>query len=246
MTFSLLWTSNKRILWWLKREWEESLLPQHSTRKAWQELPPVEMTATRKILAKYTAKQQHTLLQEISGAFQTNVQQSAWDPGVSRICKFCTQEDTRHHRVFTCHATEYGRQGFQHDLQTIQDDKLMFHELPFLTRHPKQSPLVLMWDTLTIPKMQPSMQQGLQQLMTQGNTITFYTDGSCMQGTCPTASYASFAIACDFATTDAERVAQVRNLGSDCLVTSMKPVFVSRLPGEQCIRRAEIFALVCV
>lgn len=78
----------------------------------------------------------------------------------------------------------------------------------------------------------------------EGTELQFYTDGSCMHSNIPGASYAAFAIACDFATSDAERLQALRHREVHQNVNTIKAIYVSRLPGEQNIHRAEIHALV--
>ncbi len=105
-SISLITTSDKGLVFWITKAWTEHSLPFHTQRKALRGPQPICPYDTIQVLKRFNSKQQRCLLQEISGSFQTAVQQQAWDPNISDRCRFCEQQDTRYHRLFTCSAMQ--------------------------------------------------------------------------------------------------------------------------------------------
>eukprot|EP00438_Fugacium_kawagutii_P004562 Skav202820 [mRNA] locus=scaffold3852:93950:98746:- [translate_table: standard] len=242
--FSLLTTTPKRIQWWINRFWETTVLAKHSNRKAWKNLPPMDLWTTKKVLATFPANKRALLIQEISVAFQTNVQQAVWDKSVTDKCKFCDEVDTRYHRIHTCAATQDLRDRHAALLHSVREHPQHLHELPVCFRHEDSDGLHLFWDLLDTPELEPTLYHRLDSVSGPHDMLTFYTDGSCQHNRVPLARHASFAVACDFATSDAERIELVRRLPPGAKLPSVKVLMVSRLPGEQSIPRAEIWAVL--
>lgn len=241
--FSLLYTKPKRIFWWLHRRWEEIILTKHAKRKAWADLPPLDLYNTRKVLQTYSQPQQLALIHEISGAFQTNVQQAVWDKSVTANCKFCQQPDTREHRIHTCDATADLRAN--HTTTLAEAKPVALHELPCIHRHPQVDALQMCWDLIEVPDLDEQFHAHLQ-FVSQSRPLVFYTDGSCHNGSCPAGRHAALAVACDFATDDTQRVNMVAQTPVEYAMPSLRTLVVSRLPGEQNIHRAEIWALLYI
>lgn len=235
-------TSLREFKIWILKAWQQDLAASHSTRRAWQKLPPLDLGGTKQLLARFPPHHQVILLNEISGAYQTAVQQQAWDPNVNGSCKHCGQEDTRYHRVHQCPASSEARQPFLELLSDIEEHQLPLHELSVLFQHPAME-YIDMLHTKQIPA-QPS-----DDLCARLNTLPFrvhcYTDGSCIHPMSPSTRYASYAVIVDLCPDDAAREAEAKQW----MVTKEPPstlqaLNLSRLQGSQVIHRAELFAIV--
>ena len=104
VSIHLMDISKRHLAKWINKAWNEHLLLFYSQRKAWQGLPPIASFETRQLIKTFPIDKQKALVQEIGASFQTTLQQSSRDPTVTGECLFCTQLDTRHHRIFTCDA----------------------------------------------------------------------------------------------------------------------------------------------
>ena len=72
---------------WLLRSWQVDLAAFYSNRQSWQNLPAIDLSSTKQILASFSSSHQTVLLNEISAAYQTAVQQQAWDANSDGLCK---------------------------------------------------------------------------------------------------------------------------------------------------------------
>ena len=174
--------------------------PVHSDRKSWQRLQPINLLDTKSILAGFPPHHQSHFLNEISSAYQTAIQQTAWDPNVDGKCKHCGQEDSKFHRIYTCDALAEAR----HDHQTLPDDLLepdsVWHELPVLFSQPSEECIC----TLHATHRPASCSDGtLSRINGLDHRVQCYTDGSCLFPSSATTRFASYAFIIDACPDDA-------------------------------------------
>ena len=237
--------SKRQLAVLISRAWNEHLLVFYAQRKAWKGLPPMAPFETRQIIQSFPIEKQILLIQEISAAFQTAVQQAVWDSSVSDTCSFCSQTDTRHHRIFTCDAVQDLRAPYAETLAHFEEMGSLVHELPVihvshdwsyhdLVHH--QQPEIP-FDLAFCDKV-----RNLEQL---GHRCTFFTDGSCMNPHSRATRYSAFAIVFDMTISVAERHSAVLDFQqSRVLPSCLSCVYQARTQGEQHIHRAELFAVL--
>ena len=242
---SLLNTSNQTWLRWIEFAWQEDVLS-HSNRKGHRGLPSISRTDTLQVLQKFNDSERLSLINELSGAFQTASQQSSWDPAVDDKCKHCGDSDTRFHRLFECVATSEARQPFLHLLETLREQGSQCHELPVVFVHQQAEFLAMMHHNAVeacIPEH--TLANKLTSLQMDGQHLSFYTDGSCQHPSFPTSRFAAMAIVIDKCQCDEERRYQARLFKAHGVFpSSLRMLACARVVGEQRIHRAELSAIV--
>ena len=244
---SLLHTGLPTIKKWLVHTWQQQLLPRFTDRRELKNSLPIAIPETQQVLAKFTSKERKALLNEISGAFQTGSQQAAWDPECSGDCHHCGMPDTRHHRLFSCPVIATIRQKYQHTLQWYQEEGCAIHELPVVHEYPHEAWLRTVVHMLEPPDIEATLYRQLQIRDQQGESLVFYTDGSCQFPHMPGSRFAGFAVMVDLSPNDMFRLQalerfQVTGQKPDCL----QLVTATLLQGEPGIHRAELAAVVYV
>ena len=237
-------TSMSDFTTWALRAWEADFAAAHSDRKTWQRLSPIDLTGTKQMVASFKSNQQAMLLNEISSAYQTAIQQKAWDPTIDGTCKHCGQPDTKHHRIFTCDALAEVRQSYSQLLSDLGEHDSVWHDLPVLFSQPEEEFIATLHYT-----QKPAMcsEDTLSQLNNLGHRVQCYTDGSCMFPASITTRFAAHAIIIDLCPDDdTRRFEAVRWLTTKQIPSTLMPLHLTRLPGRQVIHRAELYALVQV
>ena len=227
-------------------QWQAQVL-EHADRKDWKGLPPISRAMTIQVLRQYNQAQQIKLLNEISGAYQTRVQQSAWDTAVPPECPHCGEIDTKQHRTMHCPALADLRIPHKETFQWIADTGSCMDVLPVIHVHEDhQSHLQLHW-MQEEPQIQPQLHKQLQSFDFAGSFIQVYTDGSCQYPELTESRFASFAIVLDCAQTDRERQSLASQFkDTHEMPTTLKPLMCSRLQGLQDILRAELCAIIYI
>ena len=170
-----------------------------------------------------------------------------WDPSVSDECPFCSQLDSRRHRVYECPATANTRSQHQAILDYYEHHNDLIHELPVIFQDPQYELLNTIHWTQPVAQFDPSLVSKLLELCSEGWSPVFYTDGSCQYPTLPTVSFAAFSIVLDLCCSDEERAAAARGFQqSGFLPTSLRTILVSRTQGQQKIARSELYAVVLI
>ena len=89
--------------------------------------------------------------------------------------------------------------------------------------------------------------ESLRQVIDQGLTPSFYTDGSCYWPTLPSSRYAAFSVVLDSHLQEEDRLNAARGYKlSGIYPLSLKPILISRTQGAQAIARSELFAVLLV
>ena len=131
----LLHSSLKTLARLGQKAWESQIIVLHSDRKPWRGLPQPDALATQRVISLFHVKEQHRLIQEISGSFQLATQKQKWDPQTTENCAFCGQLDSREHRTMHCPATAETREPFSEVISFFQNRGATICELPVLFRH---------------------------------------------------------------------------------------------------------------
>ena len=113
VTFPFLDIGQSTLLRLCQTQWQEQIMS-HTDRRALKGLPPICRLSTIQVLRKFNSAQQIKILNEIAGAYQTRLQQSAWDDQISPLCPHCGEVDTREHRSMSCTALS--------DLRNLYED----------------------------------------------------------------------------------------------------------------------------
>lgn len=246
VSLPLLTTSKQSWKFWAMASWQQEF-PKCTDRKALQGIYAINIPDTFAVLKKFPANQYARIIQEISGAFQVASQKKKWDPSVSDECPFCTQLDSRRHRVYECPATANTRSQHQAILDYYEHHSDLIHELPVIFQDSQYELLNTIHWTQPVAQFDPSLVSKLQELCSEGWSPVFYTDGSCQYPTLPTVSFAAFSIVLDLCCCDDERAAAARGFQqTGFLPTSLRTILVSRTQGQQKIARSELFAVVLI
>ena len=225
--------------------WMEQLLGNFSDRWAHRGMQAISQVDTLACLRPFDDPHRAQLIQEISGAFQTRVQQAAWDSDVDGTCKFCPDQDDKFHRWFGCPATAEARDSFQSEVDYAVENLPCFAELPCVLQDPFQMFYMTLHSQMPEPVLPHGVLGQLGELLGRGFPPTFYTDGSCVNPASIFSRHAAFAIVFDSALTNGERRFQAQKyIDTGSLPTTLHTLTMARLPGTQTIQRAELYAIV--
>ena len=239
-------TSNASLVRWIQKEWDKEVFQFHCRRSAIA-FVQFDLRATRRLIQSFPSQQQPALLNELSGAFQTEQQKQHWAHDSTGNCRHCQVPDTREHRLFDCAATDEIRTPYKLVLDSLQAEGRLVHELPAF--HLDQEVDLLTAVHLCHPEAtvsQPLLDR-FHQLATQDYVPNFYTDGSLHFPEDPTARHAAYAITLDLLQSDEQRIDAVRTW----IRTGQRPatfatLAVARTTGEQRIHRSELYAVLRV
>ena len=246
VSLSLHTSSKQSWVFWANWTWQQEILS-HCDRKALAGCTPINLFDTRSVLHKLSAGKFARVLQEISGAFQVASQKQKWDPTASPECNFCPAIDTRHHRVFECPATAHIRDKHQDIIAYYQYQNDLIHELPVIVVDPQTELLQTIHWSQPVASFDNRLVESLRQVIEQGLTPSFYTDGSCYWPTLPSSRYAAFSVVLDTLLQEEDRLDAARGYKlSGIYPSSLKPILISRTQGPQTIARSELFAVLLV
>ena len=246
VTFPFLDIGQSTLLRLCQMQWQEQIMS-HTDRRALKGLPPICRLSTIQVLRKFNSAQQVKILNEISGAYQTRLQQSAWDDQTSPLCPHCGEIDTREHRSLNCTALCDLRHQYDDTFQWINNTGSAMGELPVIFCHEnRECSQVVQWHQVD-PEIPHELHAQLQAIDQTGQPVTFFTDGSCFHPNLPEFRYAAYAIVLDCASTDEIRAQHAQTYLTDgTMPPSLKMLTAGRLPGLQDILRAELYATVIV
>eukprot|EP00438_Fugacium_kawagutii_P005211 Skav208600 [mRNA] locus=scaffold598:192186:198849:+ [translate_table: standard] len=237
---------SKQLTRFLEVAWSQDLLTLHSTRHAWKGHAPIHALETQRVLLQFDDAQQRALLNEISGAFQTNSQQSRWDPDKCDRCSYCEGVDTRFHRIHECAATADLRQQFASLMLTLEEEGLTYADLPVIVRAPTTEIFETFCDFLVEPCLDETLQTCLATSGLHMDPLRFYTDGSCTHPGIVDASHAALAVVVDLAPTPDMRAEMAQSWRPGQQVPTLHTLLAMRLPGRQTIHRAELLAVILI
>ncbi|CAE7736117.1 unnamed protein product, partial [Symbiodinium sp. CCMP2456] len=193
-----------------------------------------------RVLHKFPHGAQLHLARSVVGGFLSRAARASFDPLVEKACPYCGDADTKAHRLLQCPATQSVRQPFQALLNWIGDNNPHWIHAPFPVAHPDEGFLRLLWGSRILPSP-PCVRPLLDR---QGARVhDFFTDGSCIHPTCPSARHAAWSVVMH---QPCNSVPDLRLLLDEPkLLPAVFPVVAQGLlPGEQTIYRAEVAALV--
>ena len=236
--------SNKELLWWLKKSWQDQMLEMHTQRFSLFGFPAIEKEATTQCVQSFSDAEQKLILREISQAFQTNSQKSKWDEHEEGLCPYCQEKDSKQHRYLECKALTHIREQHPAAIDILQECHPGWCNLPVIFRHPQHDLLHAIHYRMPSANIPNEVVQTILQIATD-NPPQFFTDGSSLNQASPESRFTAFAIVADIAQSNQERIEQVNKF----FATGHEPdslivVGASRTPGLQGIHRAEILAIV--
>eukprot|EP00435_Cladocopium_sp_Y103_P039787 s2235_g10.t1 len=246
-TYLFLTISQKTWRKLLQDAWQEDLLLRFTAKKGLRGLPPISKLDTAAILKKITGMEQKALMNEIAAAFQCGTQQAAWDPRTDSNCPHCGLPDTKYHRISQCDFTADLRTEIQPTITWMQTEGVEWHELPVIHTLQDQE-----WHSVyhlqqIDPQVPEPLYTTLHKMDMVGHILHFYTDGSCQYPAFPTCRFASFAVVLDVCTSDQERIGAANLFAeTDHMPACFFPLTVAHTQGEQCIHRAELYAIVWI
>ena len=239
-------TPYREVAEWAQRAWNESLLVQHTQRFKMFNYPDVDKRSTSKVIQKYPSKHQKLLLREISQAFQPGDQKNHWTPDDSQLCKWCQQPDSKEHRLLECPASQAIRDKHAEAIWALRQHCTLWTHLPVIYKHPLHDYIHAIHYNMPEVPITPEIVQRLVTLHVD-SPVTIYTDGSCQHPQSVEASFASYAIIADLATSDEQRREQaIRYQSSGLEPDTLITIATGRLPGRQSIHRAETLAITLV
>lgn len=241
----LLNDSLARLKLWLNASWQEDLLIRLTERRHLFGMLPISRTDTVQTLNTFEPTERGYLVREIAGAFQTQHQKAQWQEEEEGNCRFCSQPDSRHRRIFDCPFFAAQRAPFQSMLDWYVEQGSLVADLPVVHEHPDEQALRVMQYAEAQPILASDIDQIARQRRDACLPLHLYVDGSCVHPDCPTSRYAGFAVIADLCTTDQERISEAETfLATGAMPQTLQPVCRSRLQGEQNIGRAELAAIV--
>ena len=240
-----LYTGFKTLKPLLLQAWQEQFLVSHTQRKSLFNLPSVDRISTLQILKKYHNKERLLLLREISGAFQTKVQQASWDESTDVLCPWCqAAPDTRHHRLSTCAALSDTREPFQSLVTELIDENSHLVDLPVVFCEPDLHYIRSVHTAMPEATIPTEVIRSLR-IRHGSQPFSCYTDGSCQAPACVMSRYSAYAIIADLYVNDQERMDQVRLYASTGVIPpTLQLVGAARLTGAQNIHRAKNLAVI--
>eukprot|EP00438_Fugacium_kawagutii_P022979 Skav236568 [mRNA] locus=scaffold2180:68365:72048:+ [translate_table: standard] len=244
ISLSLLHTGIKTFRQWLEISRQHGFLTEVSQRQILHGLV-VDTLETKRVISKYSAQSQQQLLNEISGGFQLATQKSKWAEDATDRCNFCSQQDSRFHRVHECEAFAHLRRPYQDVLDHFLGIQSLVHELPVIFLHDDFEVLQVVAYQHVEAQITPAMLTRIRQICADGRAVPFYTDGSLMYPESITTRHGAYAMILDLCSTDAERA----QAGEGYLLTgqmpaSLTPLSMARVTGRRTIHRAELTAVV--
>lgn len=91
---------------------------------------------TRRILKGYASSELKRIVQEIAAGYQLETQKAKWAADADCLCQYCSQPDSRYHRMYVCFTADDVRAPFQDTLDFFQENETDIHDFPFLLQHP--------------------------------------------------------------------------------------------------------------
>ena len=176
----LLQDSWQRVEFFLTQAWQQDLIVTRTHRTSLFGLQDISRHDTMSILKKFDDNARRKLLREIAGAYQTSNQKHHWVDNHSMQCPFCTEQDSKMHRLCECPAFAEVRAPFRQLIQKLQDVEHSMLDLPVIHVHPDfivhqhlqfREPRVIFSDQV-MAKLAEVMQYS-------GQVLQFFTDGSC-------------------------------------------------------------------
>ena len=241
----LLWSPWKSIVWFAERSWQDRLLTLHSHRASLASFPNVDQHLTRQLLDKFSAEDRRLLVREIAGAFQTRVQQAIWDSQVTPECQWCGQPDTKHHRFFSCTATQTVREPFQELLSHLDSFDCLWPELPVLFEDTKDEFRLTFQYNLQEGQPPAELIRNLVSCIDEQHPLHVYTDGSCQYPNMPTLRFAGYSVVIDSCRSDSERIWQAHRFKETGIWPNTLHVILQELcPQGQDIHHAELRSLI--
>ena len=233
------------LVWFAEKAWQDRLLTVPSHRRALINFPNIDQHLTRTVLDKFNPKERRLLVREIAGAFQTRSQQAIWDDQVTPECLWCGQEDTKHHRFFTCTATQRIREQFAPLIAEQLEVDTLLPDLPVIFECQKEDFHCTFQFALQEKQPETELLRQLNQCLSAENPLHVYTDGSCQNPTLPTLRHAGYSVVVDTCRSDEERCWQVHRYKETGLwPTTLCVVLAELCPNEQNIHHAELRAIV--
>lgn len=244
VSIHLLHSSLKTLARLCQKAWESQIIVLHSDRKPWRGLPQPDALATQRVISLFHVKEQHRLIQEISGSFQLATQKQKWDPQTTENCAFCGQLDSREHRTMHCPATAETREPFSEVISFFQNRGATICELPVLFRHNLDDFFLMVHQQHEEPTVSSDLLFQLATLQADGCRLKIYTDGSCQHPETPHCSFAAYAAVIDLCRTGQERLDIVTDYRTNLKPPSnFVPLIIGRTQGEQRVDRSELFCI---
>ena len=231
----------------IRQAWTHDLFLM-SDRQCLHGLMPICQISTQQVLQQFDLTERRCLLSDIAGSFQTRSQQAKWDPAVTSKCPLCDSHDTRYHRIFECPAFAETRSRFQKCLDYFLEQGSLVYEIPVIHVNPALDFVRLLQaqhPEATIPdELYSKLTQLVEDLHRNGQTLSFYTDGSCQFPQSPVTRFASYSIILDTCLTneDREHAAKIYQT-TGVFPPSLVPLTAARTTGSQCIQRSELYAI---
>ena len=229
---------------WVRRAWQVEVMDQHCKRAALRHLH-FDFSATRQVIRSFPKKQHAALIQELSGAFQTEAQKSSWASDSTGLCLHCGEPDSREHRLLSCAATQDAREPFMPLVRHIEQEGLLLYELPAIPLQTEEDVLLACHLQMPEAEVEGAILGRLHQLIHQGFCPEIYTDGSLQYSSDTVARYAAYGLIWDSCVLPSQRDEVIHRWKTQqCVPTNFVPLACARTTGAQTIHRSELYALV--
>ena len=229
---------------WVRRAWQVEVLAQHCSRSALKHLD-FDFASTRQIISKFPRKQHAALVQELSGAFQTERQKQTWAKDSTGLCAHCGQEDSRTHRLLHCPATQDIRNEHADVVRYLEEEGSIMAEFPAISLHPDETLLLAMHQMHPEADIAPAVLGRILTLVGQGLWPEIYTDGSLQHSNATVGKFASYGLVWDTCVMHSQRIEVAKQwIRFQTRPTNFVNLAFARTTGEQTIHRSELYAIV--
>ena len=190
---------------------------------------------TIKTFQEFLGWEQRVLAPYLVGAIAVNAATAKAGQDAHRLCEVCGQIGTHDHRFFTCEVCEPFKQEHPDIFAFVRMQRPRWVFFPMAYQHKDTSDLFQVWRTRAAPEpVRPTAVPFLR----------FYTDGSCLNPSIPTARRAGWAIVQDTSQTDEERLSCLARLHDhQHLPECMRVMCTSLTDQDQTINRSEVRAV---
>eukprot|EP00438_Fugacium_kawagutii_P032586 Skav236452 [mRNA] locus=scaffold1758:170356:174349:+ [translate_table: standard] len=241
-SFPLVEVSQRRLYRFLLSTWQQDHFIMKTDRTHAFHCPDPDRITTIAILKHFSSEEQTSLLREIGWGYQLQTQKDTWCNDADGSCIFCSEMDSRRHRLLSCPIGDHVRAPFATELTALEDTLLP--DFPFAT----VSPLFQWHRTLHFrqpwPEVSEAVKQGVEDLRRQQVAIHWATDGSCSFPELPTCRFAAFSIMMDTCSSDHDRMRSAASfVQGEAHHSTWRPLIATRCTGEQDILRAELSAI---
>ena len=233
--------SPKEIQKILSESWSHHVQLNISHRKGIGE-HHLDLKTTGKVVQNFTPSEQTILSLNMVGGYQTGAIKALWATDCNGECPFCSQQDSRPHRMLHCQTFEEARKRHPKAIELLLNSRRDWIYLPIARLFPDAQFLTMVHNTTVFPKPEDYHSNIDQHHL--HSSVRFYTDGSCSNPMFERAKIAGWSIIHDQSYNDQHRTSILDSLKNAQESTpQFRCVATGIVHGKQSSSRAELSAV---